>query len=467
MESEIDSNTVEIKDALTCFICALKVTEPLMCPKCRKMACSKCIKKWFDEDHDKCPYCQTHSSYDNMISLPFMDQISQFFMNEIKNKKSKQKEMNKIIDEDDLIDESGNYNNINNINNVHEDDENYNQNYLSKTHFIPNKFKNENENNNNAKNMNNNEMSSNIKKGETCPKHKNELIEYYCINCNTKHCSKCFLFFSEESKNHQDHKIIPIDQKNKFKIDEIKEEIINLSNVIKDLKEYKDNIEMEKKMDEKKEEFINKIIEEFRTFFNQKIDTKNSQLNTKNELISNQLDKIFNVQNNYSESLENFISHGDEQGFKEYHQLIKNFKDTKRFEHSNNISIHLNPILRFFETDFIDIEINEYEEIMGEIYFNIEGINKQLHFKLNGQTFDEVLINLQIELNDLTGEKERYYGNIIFNNRNKLISISLDEKMVDNGILILGRTIIKSGLSTIVDENHKCHIKLFLAHFYI
>ena len=89
MESKKDNNTqVEIKDALTCFICASKVSEPLMCQKCKKLVCTKCIKKWY-ENHDKCPYCQVQSSFDKMISLPFMDEISQFFMNAIDNNNQK------------------------------------------------------------------------------------------------------------------------------------------------------------------------------------------------------------------------------------------------------------------------------------------------------------------------------------------------------------------------------------------
>ena len=107
MESKnSDEMKIEIKDALTCFICTAKILDPMMCPKCKRMVCSKCIKKWFDENHDKCPFCQTHSSFDNMISLPFMNHLSDYFIKEIDNKKDKKndiKEMNKIIDEDEDI----------------------------------------------------------------------------------------------------------------------------------------------------------------------------------------------------------------------------------------------------------------------------------------------------------------------------------------------------------------------------
>ena len=472
MESKKDNNTqVEIKDALTCFICASKVSEPLMCHKCKKLVCTKCIKKWY-ENHDKCPYCQVQSSFDKMISLPFMDEISQFFMNAIDNNNQNEekkkkiqniKEMNKIIDEDD-IDNSNNDININlNNNNNDEDDEDVNNkdNYFSKTHFIPNKFKQEEDDDDN----NSNNQKSDIKKGEKCPIHKNELIEYYCLNCNTKHCSKCFLFFNEESKIHKEHKIISIEQKNKFNIDEIKEDFNSLSNVINEIIEYKNNIEMNTKIISKKEEFIKKVMDELKEFYNKKTENKKTDLDIKNQKIKNQLDKIYSIKNNYPETLKNYIEAEDENGLKEYHQKIKDFKDINKYKYLYNYNMDCNLELKIFETDFIDIDINEYEETIGEIYFNIEGINQQLHFKLNGQTIDEVLINLQIELNDLGEDKERYYAYILFNNQNNIIPISLEEKMIDNGILILGRTIIKSGLSQVVDEQNKCHIKLLLAHF--
>ena len=464
MESKID-NKNEIKDALTCFICTLKVSQPLMCPQCKRMVCQKCIKKWYDEGHDKCPYCQVQSSFENMISLPFMEQLSQFFLKEIdnknnkeKNKKNKIEDMNKIIDEDEDINE----NNNDIINNYDDnDDDDIKNHQLSKTHFIPNNFKKD------VNNRNNDNQMSSIIKENMCPKHKNESIEYYCLNCNTKHCSKCLLFFSEESKLHRGHRIIPIEQKDKFNIDEIKEDINNLSNVIRDLNGYKNNIELEEKIIEKREEIIIKMIDELRDFSSKKSSEKNFELDIKKKLITNQLDKIYQVKDNYTESLNNFIEKGDEDGFKEYQDTIKNFKDIDRYKFINNFKEVLNPEFKLFETDFIDIEINEKEEILGELYFNIEGINRQLHFQLNGQTYNEILINLQIELNELGEEKESYYAFLLLELNNNIIKINLDEKMIENKILILGKTIEKHELFSIVDEEHKCHIKIFLAKFII
>ena len=456
MEANIDNDKNEIKDTLTCFICTLKISEPLMCPYCKKLVCKKCIKKWFDDNHNNCPFCKVHSSLETMISLPFMEQFSLFFMNDInkrneeeeKKKKNNLEDINKIIDEDE--DE-----NFKNNNNNNDDDDDFNI------------FKDNKKDKKNNINKNNINKLSNKEKGEMCPKHQNDVIEYYCLNCDTKHCSKCFLFFNEESKIHKDHKIISIEQKNKFNLDDLKEDINNLLKTIDKLKEYKTNIEMERKIIDKKEEFTKKVTDELKDFFNKKSMDKKCGLDKKNQIIKKQLDLLYKIKNNYIESFNNFIEREDQNGFKEYHQTIKNLKDINKYKYSYDLNRDFHPELQFFETDFIDVDINQYEEILGEIYFNIDGINKQLHFKLSGQAIDEVFINLQIELN-LGEQKELYYGYLLFNNKKNIIGLNLDQKMVvENKILIIGNTIIKNSLSKILYEENKCKVKLILAHFSI
>ena len=83
MESKkLDEMKIEIKDALTCYICTGKVSDPMMCPKCKKLVCSQCIKKWLD-DHQKCPFCQTQETFNDFILLPFMNHLSNYFIEKI------------------------------------------------------------------------------------------------------------------------------------------------------------------------------------------------------------------------------------------------------------------------------------------------------------------------------------------------------------------------------------------------
>ena len=458
MESKkSDEMKIEIKDALTCFICTAKVLDPVMCPKCKRMVCSKCIKKWFDENHNKCPFCQTQSSFENMISLPFMNDLSEYFIKEIDNKENKKKdikEINKIIDEDEDINSNSFKDNINNDNKS-----------LSKTQIISNKF--DIKENNSISNENNFNQWSNIKRGDICPKHKNEIIEYYCLNCNTKHCSKCLVIMSEDSKIHKDHKIISIEQKNKFNLDEVKEEINNLVNVLDQIKEYKNNLDKDNKIIEKITEFMTKIMDEYKNFYIKKSQDKKTNLDEKLQIIQNQLTKINNIRNSYIESFNNFIERNDENGFKDYLEKIKEFKNTNEFKYPNNYNICFNPNLKLYETDFIDIDINENDDTIGEMNFYVDGIEKPLLLKLNGETIDEILINIQIESDKLGDEKDRYFALLLFKKNTNIINLDLEEKMLINETLVLGKSVVKSGLNTIVDEDNKCHVKLILSIFHI
>ena len=444
MESNVDNMKSEIKDSLTCFICAAKVKDAMMCIKCKKLACSSCIKKWFETGHNICPFCKTESNLNSMISLPFVNYLSDFFIKEIDNKEKNKKNNNEIGE---------NNNNINNINNIND-----NENILSKTQIINNKLKfDENE----IKNKQRNDMK---KKGEKCGKHLDKIIEYYCLNCNTKHCAKCLMINNEESKIHSGHKIISIEQKNKYNLDEVKNEINNLPNVVNEIKGYKRNIELENKILEKKEEFMLTIIEIFTKYIGKKNESKKYELAKKNKLIKNQVDNINKVTNSYFDALTNFIDREDVNGCEEYYNKIKNFRDINRYKNTNNFNIYLKPNLKFYETDFIQIDINENNETIGEGYFVVEGIDNQLRLKFSGETINEVIINLLINLQNIQTEKQEYYASLIVKIKNSALLLPLNEKMALNGTLILGKTILKNGLSALVDQNSKCHVKLVLAY---
>ena len=62
-------------------------------------------------------------------------------------------------------------------------------------------------------------------------------------------------------------------------------------------------------------------------------------------------------------------------------------------------------------------------------------------------------------------DKDKYYGYLLIIKDYNVIGIPLDEKMLYDDTIILGRTIIKSGLKTIINEQRKLHAKLILSHF--
>ena len=51
-----------------------------------------------------------------------------------------------------------------------------------------------------------------------CSFHSNNLINYYCIECNQYYCSECFVFWNKEKDNHLSHKIITLSDINKFNL---------------------------------------------------------------------------------------------------------------------------------------------------------------------------------------------------------------------------------------------------------
>ena len=480
-EKENENRKIEIKDALTCFICTAKVLDPMMCPQCKKLVCAKCIKKWFiEQQHEKCPYCQVQSSFDKMINLPFMNQLSEYFIKEIEKKeieaektyifpKNRTMNINQIIDEDD----DDNNNNINEYNSHNHSFDEKEDNFLSKTQFIPNKFNNiENKNKENDLSLSKNfsvkmSLIKEEMKGEPCFKHPTEKIEYYCLNCNTKHCAKCLLIMSKESKIHEGHKIVDIARKNKFNIDNVIQDIKSLSYSIKNLTQYKINIEIEEKIIEKKEDFYKKQVEEFQHMINNRTLNKSTKLGLDKQQIEKQTKQIEGIQNNHKEALINFVDRDDKFGLEEYHNKVINFKDTDKFIHNDQYDIFINPSLKFYETDFTSVEIKENEEnigeIIGEYNFNIEGLEHNVQLRFNQEAIDEILINIQINLENFDEDKIAYSCFLILKNKNCITSANLNERMVHNGILILGKTIIKNSLKNIIDENNKCNVKLILS----
>ena len=495
MENKAENLKMDIKDTLTCFICTAKIIDPMMCPQCKKLVCSKCIKKWFiEQHHEKCPFCQIPLTYDKMINLPFMNYLSDYFIKEIENKELEKQQrtfisvnnkmnLNQILDEDDdnininINDNNNKMNLINSMNNININDNNFkDDNYLAKTHIIPVKFQ-KNDDNYENENLDIHPYHSvgvglnffkNIPPKNLCPKHKKEIIEYYCLNCNTQHCAKCLMITNKESKIHQNHKIIEIEKKNKYNIDQLITDVNSLSDTIGELNQYKINNEIENKILEKKDEFFKKMTEEFIKRFESGMLKKKSQLELNVKQIENQVKKIDGIKLNHKDALMNFVERDDQIGFNEYHQKVQNYKNIDNYIHNDIYEIYLNPSLKLYETDFFSMDIKENEEVLGEYLFNINGLNKQLHFRFNQDAIDEVLINLQI-----IGDKDEnwdpneitYCSYIVLKNKNCITSANLNERMFHDGILILGKTIVKNSLKNIIDVDNKCHIKIILAEF--
>lgn len=436
----------DIKDALTCFICAQQIKDPLMCTRCRKMMCTNCIRKWLDKDHKKCPFCQNETSLDKMVPLPFMNQLSDFFVKEI-DIKEKEEEKKKNKEQSDIIIDDEKDNLDNKIKNID---------YMkSKPQINFNAYNN---------NINNDKILDELRKeGNLCEKH-NEKIEYFCLTCGTKHCSKCLIILNKEHEVHSGHKIIDIEQRKKFKIDDVNSDINNFSKTIDEINKYQVSISNEIKIRKKKCEFYDRIFEEMKRLYNNKIEKMNDALYLKLTSINNRTEEIKNIKENNEESMDNYIQQDDLEGFNEYHQKIKNMQILDDFRPPDNLEIEFKPQIKFFETDFMDIEIDLNKDLLGEHACKLEGFEPEIKIKFQKQAEDEVLASIFIEMDNPDQNKERYDGYLITKNKDFISAGVLEEKMYIDKNLILGRTLLRKSFFTVVDENYQSHVKLIFAH---
>ena len=425
MENKLDNMKYKVKDTLSCFICTAKVFNPVICSQCKILFCSKCIQKWFNGRKEcESPCCKVQISLENMIPIPFMNYFSEFFIKEIDNKK--------------------NNDNINNINEILEEKDG-------------NPFINSNDNNKILENKNNQILD------EYCPKHKDKIIEFFCLNCNTKHCSKCLMFINEESKIHKNHKIISKEQKNKYNIDEIKNDIENLSITIDKCNKYKNNIELESEIIKQYLDFFNNMIKELENLYHKNIDNKKYQLYIKKQSNQNRLKNIMNYRNNYENIVHSFLYHNDEVGLKAFFSNLNKYKDTSKFKYLNNINIDSIPYFKIYVSEFYETYINENNENIGEINFNFSEINKIIYFKISLQNNELVFLNLLIELNNLeNNNKSKYYANLLVKNKNNILSYPFKENIIQDGFYVISKTLTRETLRNFIDEDNKCHAQLIL-----
>ena len=232
----------EIRDHLKCYICLSKVFKPKMCRYCKKICCAKCIDKWL-EDHSFCGICKHDLSPQDMISVPFLDDMSTFFINNIDNPKKKFLDNSRTTIKrpgENII--PGPRDNINNAKKI------------QKLNFVNRPNINININNNLENNLSNienevNETEEDELDENICQDH-GENISYYCIQCDKYFCSKCLVFFGAEQQKHKNHYIVPASKINDLgvsqaikeykKLGETKEKIKNVIGLINMIKKEKD-----------------------------------------------------------------------------------------------------------------------------------------------------------------------------------------------------------------------------------
>ena len=319
------ANTIEeksklnkLKELMICCICQEKVVVPKICPLCFKIACDECIKKWFVTKGNKtCFHCKKNISLEKMISIPVINNISNILNKKTIDIKNDSSLVLKQLSSRNNRPTNANLNSYtNNITSIDSSRSNvgncinkFVNNSLDlrkclkkiKHRKFPNSISETRKSNidkHNMTNINNSNTDNSINtdniniSNEHCEMHKDQLLFYYCVNCEKSYCRTCFVFFGEEKNKHIGHKIIDYEKlkdKNNFElfkeIKNLKEKSIKINNFINKCESIKNCYNLEKNI-------VNSFIKSFINNYNEKI-AANIKI----------IDEIINNYKNYLEQI--------------------------------------------------------------------------------------------------------------------------------------------------------------------
>ena len=366
----------EIRDHLKCYICLTKVNKPAMCKYCKKICCKPCIDRWL-LNHHFCGICKHEITQQDMILLPFLDDMSTYFIDNIDNHPK------------------------------HNPNNNQNQNNIGRK-------KNNNVNNNNNESENNKEI---------CQKHITK-IDYYCIQCNKYFCSNCLVFFSEEGKKHQNHLVLPLAKMNDLGIKEAINQYKKLPQTKNSIEHLISLINMRIKENEIKTENTKNFINQIRDFYLSKIEDNTRELKTILTKLTSQKDSIETSINSIPNGFSNIVNRND---FVQGNIVSKELKKFNRIDENLENEIKeksdINPklLIENYETNLLEISIpygGQYNEGLDIVHLKIDIIpnypSTLIMRYLQGQIYISLCVDIDAPLNTFTYPK--FYSYIIFKN---------------------------------------------------
>ena len=320
-EKKINEEEMEnkIRNFLKCSICLTKVTKPKMCKFCKNICCEACINNWLI-NHDYCTKCKHTITSEEMINLPFLDDMSKYFVYNIDSHpkmkdNNNQKELNK-----------------NKVEKKNDDDKN---------------------------------MNKIIEKEEEkkCKKHNNKL-DFYCINCNEYYCSNCLVFFGEDAKKHYKHSILQLSKVESLGMKEALDEYIKLPKTKKTLEYLIGLYKLKYKESELKKKEITNLINNIKNQFIKQIDEDSIKLKT---ILSDLESQRNSVQDSILKT-------------KELDQKLEYFTKLNKIDKNieNNIQeISINSPKLFienYETDYLEFNL----PFSGQFFDDFEIINHKI-----------------------------------------------------------------------------------------
>ena len=418
----IDNNS--INNEIICFICKGKFNDPCMCKLCQTRFCKNCIENFYiNENKNYCPKCQKNVRLDEMIPIPWFNDITNYLINK----------------ENNIIENSNN--NINNDNIIQK---NINDVY------------------------------------EFCEKHNNNYTKY-CINCSNYLCPDCLSIFDENSRIHERHEIINIFEIEKYNLDEVLKKYKNINEKVKS---YSDNIEFIENykkiinvIKNYKLNFLKKYIDNIEKNYNDlnyKLDNlKNKQQNEEKNFSKNipKVDqiirKIINEKNKNNNSLTALSNTLDKYDFE-----LKNTNKNIINDLNNNLIDNVINI-EYFESDFIIfenllLENKSENELLGTKEININIIP---YFKITINfisTFIENKINLTILFEKInTNLENKIYKIFLYIQvlkHKKILNYSIpniiDKKNNNKNFIKYSKLLNKEEIKSSLDLNNNLIFKL-------
>ena len=462
-ENELEE---QIRDHLKCYICLSKVTKPKMCKYCKRISCEKCINQWL-ENHNVCGICKRQVSSSDMISIPFLDDMSAFFINNIDNRSKKEK-----------------------IFNQKEEDEKFNLNM--KNIDIKNKSFNNLINNDNNVAFNNNNLPTIVsesnenselfekEENELCPEHGDK-INYYCLQCDKYFCGQCLIYFGKEAHKHDNHFIVNVDKINDLGVNEAINEYKKLPQTKSKLEDLigqcnlklREN-EIKKKSfikycDLIKDSIINKIVSDSNDYKKALNIVKDSKNNFRNNsmMIQQELSFLLN-QDNFNQN----------QG----QQILQKIQNINFIEPSligkikTNVANSSKLSMENYQTNFIEKEINHPQ---GGQYNNNEELMK-LNLNIIPDYPCDLFIKfiqnkISISIMTISKKYEEIYSYIIFKNKQYgLEFMHLSERKIDDRTLANEEKVIQTNTIELpyekflylFNEENKLNLKLYITKIF-
>ena len=371
----------DIRDKLQCYLCFGKAVKARICLNCKKIACEKCLKQSL-EKNGKCKNCQKESNLEDFITLPFMEDLTSFFINNVENN---QKHKNK---EEMEVEDIQNFNEDNIQNNINE---NNNQ------EFIP-----------------------------FCTKHKGERLDYFCLQCSECYCAKCLIFTNPKvAELHKNHKIIEHFDLNKYNISDAIKEYNKLKNSTNDLDKIILDYQMRKKDIEIKKirakTVLEVVLKEIEKKYQKEIDDINEELNLlkiKKGNIENAIESVPNSFNNIVEK--NDYGQGDSI-LEELKKLNMKYEDKNELK--INFDINNNLCLEWFESDDIKLPLPKGDYIEELVFYEQQlDFIPQQNFRLKMQLLCQnvvFILSFQIEKEEYIKSHPKFYGHFVFKSKDQ------------------------------------------------